>query len=368
MRLAREMEKKYNVKGCFLLAGAYISYCIGSGFCTGQDTLQYFAGFGAWGFAALALGLCLHAYTATSFLQLGLERQFDSNYEVYVYYAGPTLAKFLLGFLVTFTFFSATVMVAGFGASLEQNFGLSPIVGNGFLAILCIITIVLGLQKVVDIIGTLAPILVIVALITAGYFIFHNFDGFAEGIALAPTLDTPKLGATWVDSGVNFASWAPLVTAPFLASAAPKFITKKSEARVSAIAGVIVYGLAICVMMISFFCDYEEVSSQAVPTLAMASLISQTFGTVYIAMTCMGIYTSAVPEFLMFCTSFFKDGTPKYKAFSVCAIVVSTILTTLLPFDIIFNYIYLVAGYLGWIIIAVVIYKNVRRRREKQAV
>lgn len=361
------MDKKHNIKGCLLLAGAYISYCIGSGFCTGQDALQYFTGFGVWGFVALALGLCLHAYTATSFLQLGLEQQFDSNYEVYTYYAGPILAKFLLGFLVVFTFFSATVMVAGFGASLEQNFGISPIVGNFFLAILCIITIVLGLQKVVDIIGTLAPVLVIVALITALYFIIHNFDGFAEGIAIAPTLDTPKLGVTWIDAGINFASWAPLVTAPFLAAAAPKFITKKGEARVSAIIGVIVYGMAICVMMISFFCDYEEVSSQAVPTLAMAGLISQTFGTIYIVMMCMGIYTSAVPEFLMFCTSFFKDGTPKYKIFSVVAIAVSTLLTTLLPFSVIYNYVYLVAGYLGWIIIAVVIYKNIKRRREKKA-
>lgn len=363
MSAEKVMKNGLNVKGCFLLAGAYISYCIGSGFTTGQDALQYFAGFGAWGFAALVLGLCIHGYTATSFLKLGLERNFQSNLEVYEYYAGPVLGKGLLAFLVVFTFFSATVMVAGFGASLKQNFGISPIFGNAFLAVLCIITVILGLKRVVDIIGTFAPILIVVALITAIYFITQNHEGFWQGMAAAPKIDTPKLGMTWVDSGINFASWAPLITAPFLASAAPKFIKSKREAEISAISGVALYGIAIAVMVAAFFCDYEAISSQEVPTLAMAGLISKLFGMCYIAMMCMGIYTSAVPEFLMFCTSFHKDGTKGFKIFSTVAIILSTILTTLLPFGTIYNYVYLVAGYLGWILIAVVVWKNIKNKR-----
>ena len=357
---------KGGLKNMLLLAGAYTSYCIGSGFTTGQDTLQYFAGFGLFGFAALLLGLLLHAYTATTFLRLGLEKQFDSNLAVYEYYAGPVLAKGLLLFLIVFTFLSATVMVAGFGASLEQHLGLNPLIGNLIMAVLCAVTLLLGLKRVVDIIGTLAPILIIVALITALWFIFHHADGFSAGLALAPTLDTPRLGFTWIDSGINFASWAPLVTAPFLCETAPKFIVKKKEARISAILGVSVYGLAIAIMMVAFFCDYANISAKMVPTLEMASLISATFGSCYIFMMCVGIYTSAVPEFLMFCTSFFRDGTRAFRIFAVVTIFLSTILTSLLPFSVIYNYVYLVAGYLGWIIIAMVIVKNIRTRRQSR--
>ncbi len=352
-------------KNVLLLAGAYISYCIGSGFTTGQDALQYFAGFGALGFAALAIGLAIHAYTSTTFLRLGLEQQFDSNLAVYEYYAGPVFAKVLLGFLVVFTFLSATVMVAGFGASLEQHLGLPPLIGNGIMAVLCAVTLLLGLKRVVDIIGTLAPILVIVALVTALYFIAHHHEGFAEGIALAPTLGTPRLGATFLDSGINFASWAPLITAPFLAGTAPKFIRTRREALVSACLGVLVYGLAIAIMMVAFFCDYASISSKMVPTLEMASLISSVFGSCYIFMMCVGIYTSAVPEFLMFVTSFFRDGTRNFRIFSVVTIFLSTFLTSLLPFDVIYNYVYLVAGYLGWLIIALVVIKNIRTRRAR---
>lgn len=360
------MKDKFNYKGCLLLAGAYISYCIGSGFTTGMDTLQYFAGFGVWGFAALVLGLCIHAYTATSFLKLGLEQEFSSNLQVYEYYTGPVLGKCLLGFLIIFTFLSATVMVAGFGASLKQNFGLDPIFGNALMAILCIITILLGLEKVVDILGTLASLLIVVTLFTAVYFITQNHEGFVHGMEIAPTMGTLKLGFTWVDSGINFASWAPLVTAPFLTSVASKFIRTKKEAAFGAIVGVILYGLAIAAVLVAFFCDFESISESEVPMLAMAGIISQLFGMLYIGVTCIGIYTSAVPEFLMFCTSFHKEGTKKYKIFSVCAIVVSTILTTLLPFGTVYNYVYLVAGYLGWIIIAVVIYKNIKIKRAQK--
>lgn len=362
-----QMDNKFNYKGVFLLSGAYISYCIGSGFTTGQDALQFFAGFGGWGFASLALGMVIHIYTATSFLKLGLERQFDSNLAVYEYYAGPKIAKVLLGVLIVFTFFSATVMVAGFGASLEQNFGISPIIGNAFVGILCILTVILGLKKMVNIIGTFAPILIVVALITAIYFIVNNYEGMAEGMRMAPEMDTPRLGQTWVDSGINFASWAPLITAPFLAAAAPKFISTPKEATISAISGVLLYGIAIAVMVVAFFCDYANISVMEVPTLAMAMLISKVFGTCYIVMMCMGIYTSAVPEFLMFCTSFRKEGTVSYKVFSAIAIALSTALTTLLPFGTLYNYVYLVAGYLGWGLIVIVVYKNIKVKREKKA-
>ena len=297
-------------------------------------------------------------------MKLGLEKQFDSNLQVYEYYAGPILGKGLLAFLIIFTFFSATVMIAGFGASLEQNFGIAPAYGNAFLALLYIITITLGLRRVVSMIGALAPMMIVVALITAIYFIAHNYEGFFSGLRTAASLDTPRLGATWIDAGINFASWAPLVTAPFLANTAPQFIQTKKEATWSAVSGVGLYGAAIAVMMTAFFCDYETISTQEVPTLAMAGMVSKLFGTCYIIMMCMGIYASAVPEFLMFCTSFHKEGTKKFKIFSIAAVTISTILTTILPFGRIYNYVYLIAGYLGWFIIAIVIYKNITTKRK----
>lgn len=53
------------------IGGVFISWAIGSGSVTGQASLQYFCGYGIWGFAGIAVEALLHLFLLISFFKLG---------------------------------------------------------------------------------------------------------------------------------------------------------------------------------------------------------------------------------------------------------------------------------------------------------
>lgn len=76
-----------------MIAGAWVSFCIGSGFATGQELLQYFGAYGALGFRSIIVGMILHGYSSASFLKLGNEQHFHNPMDVFDYYCGKTFGK-----------------------------------------------------------------------------------------------------------------------------------------------------------------------------------------------------------------------------------------------------------------------------------
>ena len=66
-------------------AGAFIALLIGSGFATGQELLQYFASWGYWGMAGVALVFVLMAYVGISFVSAGYHQRFENPNDIYKY-------------------------------------------------------------------------------------------------------------------------------------------------------------------------------------------------------------------------------------------------------------------------------------------
>ena len=86
------------------IAGTWISYCIGSGFATGQDSLQYFCSWGSMGFLAIAVGICIHIYVSSSYLKLGKEIEFKNPMDVFTYYSGPYLVMIFAFLTIIYEF------------------------------------------------------------------------------------------------------------------------------------------------------------------------------------------------------------------------------------------------------------------------
>ena len=168
------------------IAGAWISFCIGSGFATGQELLQYFGAYGVYGFGAIVIAMILHTYCSVSFLKAGHEQQFESSLDIFDYYCGKTLGKIVKLLSVVFLVISPMVMIAGFGASLNQFFNVPLGVGAGIMGVLSIITVLLGLRKMVDIIGAIGPVIIVVTLLTGGIFLVTHVDTFASGMDFPP--------------------------------------------------------------------------------------------------------------------------------------------------------------------------------------
>ncbi len=65
---------KINIWRVIIMGGAFINLLIGSGFTTGQEIMQYFVSYGAWGYAVVIMMFLLFLYVGCSFVMVGAEQ------------------------------------------------------------------------------------------------------------------------------------------------------------------------------------------------------------------------------------------------------------------------------------------------------
>src|SRR5699024_10796047 len=149
-----------NIKSVFILAGAFCAFFIGSGFATGQEMLQYFSSHGLRGFGSVLIAMFIFTWIGSSMMNWGYQNK-EKQGHVYDYYCGKVIGTFLKFFVPTFLFGVVISMIAGAGAVFTENLGLNKYVGVSLMALLILFTALLGLKKLVDILGSLGPLIII---------------------------------------------------------------------------------------------------------------------------------------------------------------------------------------------------------------
>lgn len=351
------LHEKSNWITIVKIAGVFVSWCIGSGFVTGQETLQYFVGYGVWGYAAILAAMTLHIFLNTSFFTLGFEKKYTNPLQIFEYYAGKKLARVFQVFAVALLASAPIVMISGFGAAMQQYFGIPARIGNIMLGVLCLVTILLGLKKLVDICGAIGPLIAVIAIGTGLYYLLTHIGGLVQGMEIAPTLPLNRIAPTWIMAAYYYV--CPLHSAPYLAATASTCKTKK-EAIYGGILGVILYALCVIIMVSATFTNVRELSTQMIPNLFIANGISRYLGFVFVLLIFLGIYSSCAPCLFTICTSFLKEKTPQYNLFAIALCTVATLISLTMPFDRLFGLIYGVFGFLGGVLILFMIGRHVR--------
>lgn len=122
------------------LIGAMFAYLIGSGFASGQETMQYFSGWGSvWnslGVAAIALLLSCLAYIAYSYA--GRTRGLKDLAGIYDFYAGNVFGKLFQVFAWLFNACCYMFMISGFGNVFHQQWGISIPIGSAIGVVLSV--------------------------------------------------------------------------------------------------------------------------------------------------------------------------------------------------------------------------------------
>src|SRR5690625_2163423 len=83
--------------------------------------------------------------------------------------------------VIVFTLFGVgVVMIAGAGSTLNQQFGFSPFIGSLIMMLLVMLTMMLKVDKVVAVIGSITPFLILALIIISVYSIFTLDMPFSE--------------------------------------------------------------------------------------------------------------------------------------------------------------------------------------------
>lgn len=374
-------SEKVSWKRVLILAGAVIAFTIGSGFATGQEIIQYFTAYGVKSLLVIAVFAVAFLYYNFNFAKAGAEQRFERGNDVYKYFCGKYVGTFCDYYSTVFCYMSFWVMVGGAASTLRQEYGLPTWVGAVVLTALTILTVVGGLNSLVDAIGIVGPIIVIlcigIGLITcirdsgnigAGLEIIK--EGAYDGAAAGETIK--NAGANWLVSGLSYAGFVLLWFASFTAALGAK--NKKKELNYGIVGGTAAVCVAITLVSFAQIANINApmangggyVWNADIPNLILAMRIWKPFSAVFAVVVFAGIYTTAVPLLYNPAARFAREGTSKFKLLTVILGIIGLIVGLFLPFRVLVNVIYVLNGYVGAVLIVFMIWKNIKALRAKK--
>lgn len=361
-----KISNKVSVRRVIIMGGAFIGLLIGSGFTTGQEIMQYFVSFGKMGYAAIAMMFVLFVYVGSSFVSVGYEQQFKEPKNIYQYYCGKYIGTFFDYFSVVFLFMSFWVMVAGAGAAFNQQFGFANWVGGTVMGLATLITLYFGFGRLVDIIGSIGPVVSVLAILLGISGIMMHPEGVSTFADQLPDLvgkgTVLQAGSNWFMACASYVSFCMMWLAVFMTNMGATANSRK-EGIYGTIFGATLYSLAVLLLMLGLSANLSEVAGAQIPTLILAKKISPALAIIYTLIVVTEIYTTAGPLLWTPVKRFAPDENSKrYRMLLLILGVIGIFVGLKVPFDKLINVVYVINGYVGFMMLFMMVITDVRTR------
>lgn len=300
------MNKSLSILNIIKLAGAYIAFCIGSGFATGQEALQFFTSFGLKGIIGCLVSMLLFAGLGAILMAKGYELKLKTQTTAFRYYCGKYLGICLEIFTVVFLFCVISIMIAGTGAVTSEYFNITPKIGAAIMAIACVVTVVMGLKKLVDVIGMIGPVITVFTILI-GIITLINIGHLPNPLTDLQTMNLLNLRATqgwWFSnyalldsswfSGVLYATCMIVVSVPFLSGLGASANSKR-EAVWGGILGGVFLMLPVILIVLAMLCYPDQIVSLEVPLLYIAGKNAPILALIFSIILLLGVYSTGAP-------------------------------------------------------------------------
>lgn len=342
--------KSLDMKVIVTTVGACLSFIIGAGTVSGQEIMQFLTSFGYWGIGGCVIALILYSWYTMVLLDIGHKLQIKSSEQAYKYFLGDILGMIYEYFTIFLVFIIFVVMLSGAGSTLTQYLGINEVLGRAIATVVVLGTVLLGLKRLVEILGFLGPIIIIFAILIGGVSFFSNIDGFLQAGEIMKTIEVahPSGVNIWWISAVLYVTFTIVVAVPFYTTLGST-IKYRKNALVSGIATGVLFMAVATIFYLGMLSNIADVFDKAIPTLELAQSISPLFGFMFTILIILAIYSTAVPLCWTVCNKFAGDSIIKYRIIAVVTCLIG-FFGALLPFGQIIGIVYPSLGYLGAIL------------------
>lgn len=331
---------------------------IGGGFASGQEILQFFTGYGLASIGGTLVAGFLFAFLGWQIARMSTRLQADSHKEVLRILFGEKLGIVMDVLLTFFLYGVGIAMVAGTGSLFQQQFGLPPIAGGGFMAVVVLLTLCLNIKRIIDLLSAATPFLMGMVLIVTAYSLLTTNADMRTLLALATEQET--VAPHWIIAATLYASFNIAVGFPMLAVMSGR----SGNIKVTSLGGIlggIGLGILILFLNVALLLNLNQLQDAEMPTLALASRMSPIVGLLMtVSITCM-IYSTAVGMFFAFSARFTKPETKRFRVFSVGSLTVALLLGQI-GFTKLVGTVYPLLGYLGLLLIAAIAFNWYRKK------
>lgn len=327
-----------------------IGTLIGAGFASGQEIYTFFFSFGIKGLFGIAITSILIGITIYKTLKI-IDRNNVKSYKEFLdcIIKSKRIKKIVNILVNIFILASFYIMIAGFGAYLEQEFNLNNIIGSGILAILCLYIFKTNIRGLVKANEILIPILIAVV-IFIGIINIKNIDIKNIDNYLIQTNNK-----NWIIKSILYASYNMILLMPVLTSL-EEYITKEKNIKfISIIVSIIVSILLSTVFLFLINVDVN-IKNLEMPAVYAISNIWPNIKNIYGIIILISIFTTAISLGI----SFLKDASKNTKQYNVMSILIciTSVLFSNIGFSNLVNLLYPILGVLGLLQILQILLKG----------
>lgn len=357
------MAEKISFGKVMTIGGAMVAYLIGAGFASGQESLQFLTNFGRFG--ALGAGLitlALYIWFSATLMEDGKKLSLEQPNDIFQYYCGKYLARFYEWFTPLFLYSIFVVMCAGAGAIAAEYYGVGTFWGRLGMTLLAGGTVLLGLRRLIDIVGKIGPFIILFGVFVGLYSVITAPAGSINlADELLKTLPVNRAASNWALSGTLFAAFGCVLSMPFFCSLG-KIANSRAEARLGGVVGAVMFMGACFAMAYGLMAYLPETWNMKVPTLFLAHRIFPAMGVSFSLILLGAIYTTAAPMFWIGCNRFAPDEkSARFKIVVFIGAVLGLILSSV-DFPKLVNTIFPLSGYLGILLFICVFIRGLKNR------
>lgn len=358
---------KVRISMVIKLGGSFCAFMIGAGYASGQEISQYFTSYGfIWSTLGFVISLVLGTWTAAAVMDVGFETNDLAGNKSYNSLCGKWIGGFLSFFIPIFMFLTLVIMISGSGAAFKQQFGINVWLGCGIMAILTAGIVFLGLSRVIDTIGIIGPSIIAISVLVGIITLIKSPLNVAEYNSFLETHELYQAASSWWMSSVLYVLWGIVMGLPFMAAMGSKAKNKK-EIFAGAIVGNLMFNVALAIMSYAIASKLSEVFEMSIPSLALADSLHPIIGNIYAFILIAAIFTTAVPLMWAIAARIAPEKTKLYYI-SIVIIAVLGFFGGQLPFEMLINYIYPLIGWLGFLVLGAIIWREIKIFKNKKLV
>ncbi|GIM28991.1 transporter [Clostridium polyendosporum] len=166
--------KKEFVK-VFQIAAVFIGTIVGAGLASGKEITQFFTSYGYKSFIGIILCGIFYICMCSIISRISIRYNLNSYSEL-INIVSPNFLGKITGFITTFYLVSsASIILAGSGAIMNQFFGIPKIIGTLIMATLALLTLMKETSGLIEINSLIVPSLIIVtSTILILYLMFYR--------------------------------------------------------------------------------------------------------------------------------------------------------------------------------------------------
>lgn len=329
-----------------------IGTLIGAGFASGQEIYIFFFSYGIKGILGIIISSSIIGLIIYKTLKLVKTNNCKDYKELLEVLIRNEKGRYILNIVVNvFILASFYIMVAGFGAYIEQEFNVNSIIGSGVLAIICYIVFKSNIKGFVIINQILIPLIVLIVVFIGyknlNYIDFSNIDNYLL-----------QKNNNWILSAVLYASYNSILLVPVLISIKDLVNKKQNIKYISIIVTLIVILLSSIIYLFLIRIDVD-INNLQMPAVYVVNKISSNLKFIYGLIIIFSIFTTAISLGI----SFLKDVAKSNRSYNLIAVIIcsSSVVFSKIGFSNLVNLLYPILGSLGVLQIwKILLQKNIK--------